>query len=437
MVLPCAFYYLLRHRACFYVHFKLRYGYLYLRWGIALLTFTGALLVLPASMSRASWLAGLAGCGWVATQYFLKNEKVSAFCQADKRRCLLWGACLLLLVVLGGTGMYHLKKDSADGRLLMWKVSLQTLVRHPMGTGIGCFPGSYGQEQAAYFESGKGTEQEEYVADSPEYGFNEYLQTGVEQGVASLFLFLVLMGYSVYAGIRQRRVGTTASLLALLITALASYPFSVLPFLIGASFLLAWIHAGKGSGKRICVPRPVLVGLTLCCLFLSIGCLYNRYPVRMAYKEWSRCKMLYHSGAYKNAAGRYASLYPFLSDQLPFLFEYAQCLSKTAHYEESNDVLEKAIRISCDPMLYNIMGKNHQAMKRYTDAEDCFRKAAATVPNRLYPWYLLTKLYLETGEMGKAKQAAKVVMEKEPKVQSTAIREMQQEIRKLNISHTL
>jgi hypothetical protein len=75
MILPCAFYYTLRHRACLRVGFKFRYAFLYLRWGIALPAWVGALLVLPASMSRASWLAGLGGCAWVGVQYLLANRK--------------------------------------------------------------------------------------------------------------------------------------------------------------------------------------------------------------------------------------------------------------------------------------------------------------------------------------------------------------------------
>ncbi|MDR1646093.1 MAG: O-antigen ligase family protein [Tannerellaceae bacterium] len=436
MVLPCAFYYILRHLSCISVRFRLRYGLLYVRWGIALLTFTGALLVLPAAMSRASWLAGLGGCGWVGVHYLFRNGKVSTLYYRYKRRCLVGMACLFVLAILGVVGIYHLKKDSADGRLLMWKVSLQTFVHHPAGVGIGRFPGIYGDEQAVYLASDRATEREAYVGGNPEYGFNEYLQIGIEQGWVSLLLFLGLIGYSLYTGVRQRRLGATASLLSLLIAALASYPFSVLPFLIGMSFLLAWIHAGKESTKSPTLSHPVLSGLVLCCLLLSLVCLYNRYPVGQAYKTWSRNKALYHSGAYEAAGKGYAPLYPLLSDQLPFLFEYAQCLSKTEHYKESNEALGKAVRISCDPMLYNIMGKNHQAMKQYAEAEQCFRKAAAIVPNRLYPWYLLTKLYIETGETEKAMAAAKLVMEKEPKVHSTAIREMRQEIEKLHIIDT-
>ena len=78
-------------------------------------------------------------------------------------------------------------------------------------------------------------------------------------------------------------------------------------------------------------------------------------------------------------------------------------------------------------MLYNLMGKNYQAMKEYDLAESNLLKSTHIVPNLLYPYYLLMKLYVETGEMEKAREAAGIVLTKEPKVQSQAVREMRQE----------
>jgi tetratricopeptide (TPR) repeat protein len=334
-----------------------------------------------------------------------------------------------------------MKKDSADGRALMWKIALQTAVHHPAGVGIGRFSGSYGHTQADYFASGKGTEQEQYVAGNPEYGFNEYLQIAVEQGVIPLVLFLGITGYSVYAGIRRKRMAATASLVALLIAAASSYPFSVLPFLIVMAYTMADIGNSKiqkFKNSRIQkFSHSVIQSFNHSSLWrwvglaLVAGCLYDRYPTYEAYRQWGRSRALYHAGAYESGAEAYAPLYPLLSDQLAFLFEYAQCLSKSERYEESNRVLEKAVRIGCDPMLYNVMGKNHQALKRYAEAERCFLKAAHIVPGRIYPWYLLASLYVETGETAKAQETARIVLTKEPKVQSTAVREMREKMKSL------
>lgn len=69
-----------------------------------------------------------------------------------------------------------MKKDSADGRALIWKISVETIYKYPIGVGLGNFSGSYGEQQATYFRSGKATEQEILVAGNPEYAFNEFIQ---------------------------------------------------------------------------------------------------------------------------------------------------------------------------------------------------------------------------------------------------------------------
>ena len=96
---------------------------------------------------------------------------------------------------------------------------------------------------------------------------------------------------------------------------------------------------------------------------------------------------------FERTVDNYKKLYPLLKDQPAFLFEYGQCLSRTGQPETSNLILEEAARLSADPMIRNIMGKNYQTMKQYPQAESAFLKASRMVPNRLYPLYLLSKMY--------------------------------------------
>ena len=355
------------------------------------------------------------------------------------------GIVIGILLVTAFTGMYFLKKDSADGRTLTWKIAFQTAQKHPFGVGLGNFSGAYGDVQAAYFDSGKGTETEEYVAGSPEYGFNEYLQIAVESGVISLALFIIIVFLSLRSFIISKEWGIAGSIVSLLVFAFFSYPFSILPFLIIFVFLLAMTKSNNRTritqiyaddNLKSAIIRVIrIICVPVLCLLFTAFCLYNRYPTYEAYKKWNANRIYYDAGAYRNTITNYESLYPLLDDQVQFLFEYAQSLSKSEQYAESNEVLKRAIQISCDPMLYNVMGKNHQALKEYDMAESCFVKASNITPNRLYPFYLLTKLYHEMGLQGKVKEMAMIVETKEPKVQSTAIKEMRQEVKKIYNSY--
>ena len=431
VIMSMSFYYTLKYKICYEVKFNFRNIPIYLLCGIAGITFVTSIVVLPATMSRASWMAASGGCGMVLLYYFYKSNKVKVFIINNKKKCILLASTALIIFFVGTLGAYYLKKDSADGRTFIWINTLELIKQNPLGVGIGNYSGSYGHIQAAYFEAGNGSVDEERVAGNPDYAFNEYLQIFAEQGIIVFLLFISIVGYSLYIGIKRRKIAATSSLLALLIAAGASYPFSVLPFLIVLVFLLALIHNGE---KGIAIPKYIAVLFAFCGLIIVLQCLYNRYPTYDAYKKWGNISLMYNYGNQKEVVNEYRDIYPLLSDQIKFLFEYAQCLNKSEQYIESNEVLEKAVKISCDPMLYNVMGKNYQAMKQYTVAEQCFLKASYIVPNRIYPYYLMALMYVEAGEIVKAKEVAQIVLTKEPKVQSTAVKEIREEaMRILNL----
>ena len=115
------------------------------------------------------------------------------------------------------------------------------------------------------------------------------------------------------------------------------------------------------------------------------------------------------------------------------MFEYGHALHKIGRYGESTRVLQKAMEYSCDPMILNIIGKNYQATGEYEKAEEYFIRSTHRLPGRIYPYYLLAKLYVEPEyrHLEKLKQAVQIVLTKEPKVQSTAIKEMREEVKKL------
>ena len=86
-------------------------------------------------------------------------------------------------------------------------------------------------------------------------------------------------------------------------------------------------------------------------------------------------------------------------------------------------------------MILNIIGKNFQEKGEYAQAENGFAFYSHLLPGRIYPYYLLAKLYALPGYLqpDKFHEMADLVLTKEPKVQSTAVREMRDEIRKLVI----
>lgn len=434
VVLPLALYYLLHDWRIFTYRFRWKCLPFYVRGALAVLAFLTILLVLPATQSRAAWLGATGGCAVAGIGWFARKYNLIRYCRQHKKRVVVIFSIAIVLFSMACTALYYMKKDSADGRMLIWKISYETLKEHPLGVGAGNFSGAYAGRQADYFSKGNATEQEIYVADNAQYAFNEYLQIGIELGVFSLLLFLALLAFAIAGAIRKKRYMFLGALAALLVFAFFSYPFNVLPFPVVLALLLALCISDRSEEPdRAPVGKQVFVFTVLSAVcVLTVMCTISRYPAYKAYYSWNGVKTLYSAGAYENVLDTYIANEPYLSDRVQFLFEYALCLSKTGRFEESNRVLGKAIKISCDPMLHNARGRNFQALGDYVSAEENFIKAAHIVPNRHYPYYLLAKLYEVQGDTAKMCSMAQYVIDKKPKVPSRAVEEMKEEMKKLN-----
>lgn len=426
MIVPMAFYYLIREYKVINSKFHRRLIPFYLRWGLSLASFVTILIILPSTMSRASWFASIGGCGVVGVMLFFRNHKIRNLLQTNKKLAATIFAGVAIVCIVGIVGVYNLKKDSADGRALIWKISTRAIMDKPIGVGLGRFAGTYGEYQAEFFKSGDATEQEVNVADSPDYTFNEYLQIGTELGVAPLLLFVAMLCLAATYLFRRQKLAEGGMLISFAIFASMSYPLSVLPFVILLVYVLA-VGADRPTGSS---SKAGTIGLLAGAVVLAALLVYNRYPTYAAYKTWSSLKRLHPFGI-DGIANDYLRLKPLLNDNKEFLFECAQALAKAKQYEESNHVISEALIISRDPMFLNIKGKNNQALDDFANAEKSFIESSYMVPNRIYPHYLLAKLYLEAGDSAQAFAKARFVLDLEPKVTSPATDEIKQEIKKI------
>ena len=351
---------------------------------LALVAWVLMLVVLPSGMSRSAWLAALVALGYVLGMHY--RDRLYRF------RKFFWIGGLLLILL--GVGAYHWKKDSADGRLLMWKVAIQAVLEYPwQGVGWENVAGAYGDAQERYFASGVASEQEVHVAGAPEYVFNEYLQVAMAWGVPALCGILLLVGGCFCLGHRGRMFGVCGALLSLSVFSFSSYPFQFLEFIVAFGALLV-----------ACLMRLRNVYLQVAVLIIGIGvCLYlydyrEEHPMRKAHTMFNR----------------------------------AHSLHKAGEWEASTEILKETMRISSDAMILNIIGKNSQALGQYKEAESWFIRSTHRLPNRIYPYYLLAKLYAEHPKFfprEKLEWAVRMVLEKEAKVESTAIKQMREEVK--------
>ncbi len=303
---------------------------------------------------------------------------------------VLSGLAVLLLAGIGA-GAYHIKRPSAEGRLLMWKIDTRIMLRHPLcGGGIGNFAGAFGEEQARYFASEERPKAETQVAGCPEAGFNEFLQTGAETGAVGLVLLLLITGSAIVSQLR-RGAPFGYGLLAAAVFACFSYPWGVLPLRLLFVVLLA------GTCSKRVVPIPgrghVVVLLALAgCLVCWTG-LYSRYARRVeARRQWSEIRIWPNSGRYDYLVEDGPRYHDALQGDFRFLYDYGYALHKTGSYRQSNEILREGMRISSDPMFWNIAGRNYEMLGDVAAAEVAYLHAHRMIPDRVYPLYLLAEI---------------------------------------------
>ncbi len=384
------------------------------------------LVVLPATMSRAAFVA-VACCVFVI---LYRSGHIRSFVAKVKGKwpgSAVAGKLLIVFMVIVVFGLsfllYNMKKDSADGRLLIWRVTISMIADYPVrGVGIGEFSGEYAMYQKEYFEENPGSVFLD-IAGTPDHGFNDYLQIGAEMGIPAVLLFILLLAVTLKRLLSNRSI-LAYGLLASVVFAFFFYPLSLFPF---QTLLVVFCVAGasyRGNGEASIERRIITAFILIVWLVIAVLVMAFMKEKITDINTFRSASYLYQVELYNDAIKEFLPLLPNMTDDKEFLFELGHSYNKTGRYEESNRIMEMGTNISGDPMFYNILGNNYKELGDYMKAEESYFEAFSMLSNRVYPLYLLMVLYEDTGEHGKAMEMAKKIVGFDPKIQSEATEEM-------------
>lgn len=386
----------------------------------------GGILLLVILQSRASWLALLGGFIFLLFKRFQY-----LFPSSSVKKNLYITLGIVLLTVLG-MYFYSLRKTSADGRILIWKISSEIIKDYPLiGVGLDNFKTYYMNYQAHYFSKEKIIQQEMLLADNVVYAFNDFIQFFVEQG----FIGFSLMTIVFHQALKQRKntfsILGCATLVCLCIFSFFSYSSQILPLKILGLIALA-LCAFSNKEKILIFTnktlRLVFLSIMIILLFLQGNTLYHFHT---GYYNWKKAMNSYFSNDFEQSILYFQKAYPFLKTNGEFLMHYGKALSLIEEPKKSNEILHQAENYLNNSIIQTSLGDNYRDLKDYKNAEKHYKKASNMIPNRLYPHYLLAKMYQESNNIEKAKQQAKILLEMPIKVPSMAAFEMQEEMKRL------
>ena len=394
-------------------------------------------IVMFLSGSRAGMLAIAAATAvWLIAQSKIVNLKSKTI--------------LLVVLIVLPVALYFFKKDSADGRLLIWRSTLDMIVDKPIfGHGAGAFQAKYMFYQATYLNAHPDS-QYAPLADNTLHPFNEYLLILSEYGIAGLGL-VALMGFFLVRAYRRKpppplegdRGEALAALMSLL--ALAAFSFFSYPFRYPFTWVMLFLnvavivrHCGLDHqypyNQWCCFEklRNKFVMTTRIAVFLlSTGLL--AYTVMLTHAEisWKRLTGKSLAGQTLKVLPEYDKLYTWLGKDGLFLYNHAAELHKAKEYEKSVAVFERCARCYNDMDVQMLLADNYKELGKYTEAEQHLKLAAAMCPARFMPLYELVKLYEADSRENEALAMAKLIIDKDVKISSPTVTAIKNEMQRL------
>lgn len=330
--------------------------------------------------------------------------------------------CLLIAIL---TGLYFTKKDSADGRVLIWKCTWEMIQEKPVfGHGYKSFMAKYMLYQAHYFEQNPESDFGS-LADNIKHPFNEFLLLIVEFGIIA-FLFLSLLIINLIRTYLKNK-NEESFILILCLTAVFvfscfSYPFQY-PFtwfIVGfcISYLSVKVcNSPIQSHYRYRIVKNTVALLSIALLSFNIKNMYYDW-------KWHQAVNQIRHGTTKELLSEYESLYPHFYNNPFFLYNYAALLNSKRDWDNSAEIIRNCEKYLTDYDIQMLKGDNYKKQHYIIQAKECFEVASQMCPGKFTPLFELVNIYDSLNQPDRAKELAVEIINKPVKVPSATITAM-------------
>jgi O-antigen polymerase len=410
---------------------------------LSTITLIALIVIVPSTLNRASWIGIIVGCFLV----FIYKTRDNYFKKFILLLTIIWKKVLFLVLAISiitaiGYGLYKQKTASADGRKLIWGVTVDKILEKPFwGVGLGKFAGEYNNWQAEWFQRNNNIYYES-LAGTVEYALNDYLEVFVEVGIIGFLLFLFFLFFVLKNNLKGGSVAISASLVSLIVIANFGFPFNSLPTLI-ILFLITGIISGiENENSRIMQLTIPALKFNLNYKILCIGfcvssffVLINTKHMTNNYQIWNEAAKLYSLEAYPDAENELKKAYPYFIKNGKFLYFYGKCLFLNSKLIESAYILNESKKYYSNFDLYTTLGRVYEKIKLYKDSERFYKHAIFMVPSLFYPRYCLAKMYEISGQKQKALLCARELLIRKEKINVPAIEEMRKEMKLLELRY--
>lgn len=343
------------------------------------------------------------------------TDTISSFFKTHR---WLW-VPIIFLVVSIIVLLYHLKPDSADGRLFIWSRCFEMIKEHPLlGYGASGFHRCYMSAQADYFQAHQDSP---YVmlADNVGHPFNEYIKLTIQFGLIGLFAAIILLIWIVWKlskSEKKTKVLGLSFVTSLFIMCQFSYPFRYA--VVWLMCLIAITPAVvKSEIQAFEVPSYIKI-VTSSLLILFLATTLRRMYYDMKWAEISRRSLI---GKADSMLKYYEGIMPFMKHNPLFLYNYAAELNYTGRHMESIPIIKQCAEQWNDYDVQLLFANNYAYLHEREKAIQSFDQANYMIPCRFEPLYGKMLVYEDSHDTINVLRMANEINEKPIKIRSDRV----------------
>ncbi|WP_157885972.1 O-antigen ligase family protein [Chryseobacterium glaciei] len=355
-------------------------------------------------------------------------------------KTFLWIVTAIFLIVMMYS-LYHINTASVQGRFLIYTISLDIFKQNPFfGCGLGRFESVYNLYQAEYFRTHVTSVATQFLAGDTFEPFNELLRILIELGLCGV-LFFILIVRIFYLFLKKQehlsvlQYGALGSLLSISISALLSYPFSLLSIQLNAIFFLSVLTANERQMSVTFLSRSsskfTLMFFFFIATVLSVGFAYRKIRSCL---YWEKASLLALEGNFSEADKLYFKAWPSMQYNGRFLTNYGSEMVIAGKTKQGVECLERASKFLPSTGLYLCLGEGYAAIGNYGRAQIAYETALHMTPSRFMSRYRLLKLQLAKHNIVEAKKIAEQILAYPVKIPSSDVTEIKQFSKKLLVS---
>lgn len=342
-----------------------------------------------------------------------------------------WVIYMLFFAVFLGCLLYLYKPDSAQGRILIWKVTTQMIKdKFVCGFGPDRFTAEYMNYQSDYLKK-QGNTCEKKLADNNHYVYNEPLRWMVEYGIVGLLLYVAIV-YVIFFYKPKSISSISAKMVCVsgLIWGLFTYPDRAYPVMVIMTIALAEMANCQKAYTLNIFPHWYTCQ-RIAILIIIIVQSFLLVQMYCHHRELFQIVQLANYLKPKETIAKLAGLETKMRNERTFWMYYCHTLVQS----RQDKILLKKIsyweHLYPSTHTYVIKGETMQRVGRFEEAEEAFWTAHYMVPSRQKARYKLALLYQEQGRIPEAVRLAHEILTEKVKVYGFETYQMHRNLRRI------